>query len=146
MIYFMQSVEGGPVKIGTTESLGMRHKQLERHYGRSLVILATMDGGYEEEGEIHARFSHLRLGDKEQFRPEPDLMEFIGKPLFASALDVAPMDSPLTAGLITIRCRPEYKKWLLAFAKSERDIPSRLIDLGLIELAKIRGYSSPPER
>jgi hypothetical protein len=39
-----------------------------------------MEGGPKEEQQIHERFSHLRFGRKEQFRPGPDLMEFIGLP------------------------------------------------------------------
>ena len=39
MIYFMQPTEGGPVKIGFTDNLPARHKQLEKHYGRTLVVL-----------------------------------------------------------------------------------------------------------
>jgi hypothetical protein len=47
---------------------------------------------------------------------------------------------------VTFKCRPEYKEWLVEFAESERDIPSRLIDLGLIEIAKKRGFKPPPPR
>lgn len=85
MIYFMQAVDGGPVKIGFTDDLPTRHYQLERNYGRPLAILATMEGGREREAEIHARFAHLRLGKKEQFRPGVDLMQFIGRPLLVGA-------------------------------------------------------------
>lgn len=34
MIYFLQPTEGGPVKVGFTDNLSARHKQLEAHYGR----------------------------------------------------------------------------------------------------------------
>jgi Meiotically up-regulated gene 113 len=91
MIYFMQPTDGGPVKIGYTDNLPTRHKQLEVHYRRPLAVLATMDGDLDTEREIHTRFGHLRLsGSKpsrrqpEQFRPGPDLMAFIGRPLLVS--------------------------------------------------------------
>jgi len=48
--------------------------------------------------------------------------------------------------LVTFKCRAEYKAWLAAFARSQRDIPSRLIDVALIDLAKKLGYEAPPER
>lgn len=48
--------------------------------------------------------------------------------------------------LVSIKVTPEYKAWLEGFAKAERDIPSRMIDLGLIELAKKLGHALPPER
>ncbi len=48
--------------------------------------------------------------------------------------------------LVTFKCRPEYKDWLVAMARSQRDIPSRVIDLALIAYAKSIGYEPPPER
>lgn len=44
MIYFMQPVGGGPIKIGYSEDVERRHRELERHYGRSLAILVTIPG------------------------------------------------------------------------------------------------------
>lgn len=85
MIYFVQPVDGGPIKIGTTINLESRIRSLERHYGRKLAVLATMDGSYDEEKAIHDRFSHLRFGRTELFRPAFDLLEFIGRPLLACA-------------------------------------------------------------
>jgi hypothetical protein len=87
MIYFLQSVDGGPVKIGNTESAYLKKRVygLELHYGQKFVLLGTMDGDYKREAEIHARFAHLRLGSTEQFQPAPELMEFIGLPVLAHA-------------------------------------------------------------
>jgi hypothetical protein len=85
MIYFMQPVAGGPVKIGCSDDVERRQRQLERDYGRPLVLLATMEGGRQEETEIHGRFAHLRFGNREQFRPAPELMEFIERPVIAGA-------------------------------------------------------------
>ncbi len=47
---------------------------------------------------------------------------------------------------ITFRCRPVYRDWLASFAENQRDIPSRLIDMGLVCLAKQLGYKPPPKR
>jgi hypothetical protein len=80
MVYFMQAVEGGPIKIGYSADVDRRRGQLEAHYGATLMVLATMDGGPAEETAIHRRFSRLRLGKTEQFRPARELMEFIGRP------------------------------------------------------------------
>ncbi len=81
MIYFAQDLDGGPVKIGCTDNLPVRLKQLEAHYGRPLALLGTMEGGPHEERAIHGRFAHLRFGRTERFRPAGDLMDFIGRPL-----------------------------------------------------------------
>lgn len=79
MIYFMQPPDGGPIKIGYSDAPDVRHKALQLHYGRELVILATMNGGREREAEIHLRFAHLRFGITEQFRPDSELLDFIEK-------------------------------------------------------------------
>lgn len=92
MIYFVQSIDGGPVKIGYSFDVESRIAQLEKHYGKSLAILATMPGGRDEETTIHRRFAHLRCGRTEQFRPAPELMSFIDRPLFVNQGDVELME------------------------------------------------------
>ena len=81
----MQSVDGGPVKIGHSEDVDRRREQLESHYGRPLALLKVMPGGRDEERALHERFAEHRIGRTEQFRPAPDLMEFIGRPLLVGA-------------------------------------------------------------
>jgi hypothetical protein len=48
--------------------------------------------------------------------------------------------------LVTMKVSPAYKEWLLGFAEAQRDIPSRMIDQGLLELAKKFGHKLPPPR
>lgn len=88
MIYFVQPVDGGPIKIGYTADVPARIKQLESHYKVPLAILATIEGDEAYERSLHARFAHLRFGRTEQFQPDPELLAFIGKPLFASMTPV----------------------------------------------------------
>ena len=61
-VYFMQSVEGGPVKIGHTIAVDRRREQLEAHYRKPLAVLRVIPGGQAEERAIHRRFEHLRFG------------------------------------------------------------------------------------
>lgn len=78
MIYFLQSEDGGHIKIGTTIRLTERLKQLSKETGTRLRVLAITDGGYDTEGELHARFGHLRVADeREWFEPGDDLIGFI---------------------------------------------------------------------
>ena len=49
MIYFMQPTDGGPVKIGFSNDVDGRRQALEFHYRRPLAVLATMEGGRDEE-------------------------------------------------------------------------------------------------
>jgi hypothetical protein len=83
LIYFLQAEPGGPVKIGYTKDLAGRKKHLEAYYHRPLKLLAHWEGTREDEEAIHARFRRHRFGRSEQFRPAPELMEFIGE--FATA-------------------------------------------------------------
>lgn len=85
MIYAVQPTTGGPVKIGYSDDVPARIRQLECHYGQTLTLLATLPGGLKEERAIHERFDHLRLGRTEQFRPAADLMAFLGCPLLVGA-------------------------------------------------------------
>jgi hypothetical protein len=79
-VYFMRPIHGGMIKIGYSDDVQERRKRLQRHYGCKLRILATMEGGYQEEQEICQRFKLLRVGLTEQFRPAPELMDFIRHP------------------------------------------------------------------
>lgn len=79
------------MKIGCSRDVEQRRRQLEKHYGKSLALLRVMEGDRATEREIHERFDHLRLrkagrkGEREQFRPAPELMEWIGRPLLVGA-------------------------------------------------------------
>jgi hypothetical protein len=48
--------------------------------------------------------------------------------------------------ILAIRCRPDFKGWAADFAKAERVTLTILVELGLVELAKRRGFRLPPER
>lgn len=60
--------------------------------------------------------------------------------------DVPPPADEQRDELIAVRCKRTYKNWLLRFAKSERSTPSQLVDQGLMQLARLRGFELPPER
>jgi hypothetical protein len=111
-VYFLQSSSGGPIKIGYSADVPTRLRQLESHYGQPLALLATMDGGREQEAEIHRRFDALRLGRTEQFRPAAELMEFINRPLLVDANPdaVEAMESRQTPGA-PVRIGDEAIRW-----------------------------------
>ncbi len=76
MIYFVQAVDGGPIKIGTTIRLSLRLKQLCLEAENSFRVLAVLPGDQIEEQRLHHKFAHLRVM-KEWFEPADDLLEFI---------------------------------------------------------------------
>lgn len=149
-IYFAQATEGGgAIKVGFSDNVPARIKQLEAHYGRPLAVLATLPGGREEEREIHERFASLRFGKTEQFRPDPELLTFIGRPLFVSACPVVEAMEARPSGrdgLIAVKCWRIYKDWVERFAKRRRTTPSQLIDIALLNLAEADGFEPPPDR
>jgi hypothetical protein len=147
VIYFLQSIEGGPIKIGFTDNLDVRWKQLESHYGCQLALLASLPGGREEEAEIHEQFKCIRLGRTEQFRPASELMAFIGRPLLVSASpDVVEAMVSRPEPLIAVKCRKEFKDWVSEFARKLRTTPSQLIDRALAKLAENERFKEPPAR
>ena len=76
MIYFIQAVDGGPIKIGTTVRLTERLRALSREFGKELRVLAVTDGSYDQEKALHQRFAHLNVVN-ELFEPGDDLLGFI---------------------------------------------------------------------
>jgi len=147
MIYFAQAIDGGPVKIGYSADVMARARQLESHYGRPLAILATMKGDRPEEAELHARFAHLRLGRTEQFRPAPDLMAFIGRPLLVGANPDAVEAMPPGSAVMNIRGSLEWRQWLERGAEHCLTDVSKLVDVAVSQYLKAQGFEEPrPKR
>lgn len=149
----MQSTDGGPVKIGHSVDVDARRKQLEAHYGTPLAVLATMPGDLDTEAEVHARFEHLRYertkkrGKRpEQFRPERDLMEFIGRPLLVATNPETVEAMDTTGGsVINLKGSDEYREWLEAFHKHTHIAKTTLVRLGMAKLANYYKFQPPPE-
>jgi hypothetical protein len=76
VVYFVQAVDGGPIKIGTSIRLTERLRSLARDAGKELCVLAVVDGSYGEERSLHRRFAHLNVVN-ELFEPGADLLGFI---------------------------------------------------------------------
>lgn len=149
MIYFLQPVDGGPVKIGRTDNLDARRKQLEAHYGCQLALLATMPGDKEEESEIHERFREIRFGRTEQYRPTSELMAFIGKPLLvgANSDSVEAMESHSKALLCAFKGSKAFADWFDELVAHTRLPATVLIEHSLVVFAKQHGFTkAPPER
>lgn len=77
MIYFLQTGDGRAVKIGLTENVQTRQRDLQSANPYPLVLLATMPGGLTKERELHRRFQAGRITG-EWFRySTPGLADFI---------------------------------------------------------------------
>lgn len=79
MIYFIQPIDGGLIKIGYAENVGERFKSIQLMSPLILRVLNTMDGDKELEGHLHRYFGKLQHHG-EWFRPSEDLLEFVRSP------------------------------------------------------------------
>jgi hypothetical protein len=74
LVYFAQSVNGGPIKIGISVDPLKRVRSIPYH--DELILLATLPGGRKLEKKLHNRFSACRL-QGEWFEPSHDILDFI---------------------------------------------------------------------
>lgn len=72
-IYFVQGVDGGPVKIGLSDFPEMRLNALQMASPIKLVIRASIMAERSLERDYHARFAAHRLHG-EWFSPHPDIL------------------------------------------------------------------------
>lgn len=147
MIYFAQPVAGGPIKIGTTTRLTARIKELEATYGQPLAVLGTCEGDKKTESEIHRRFRHLRFGVTEQFRPAPDLLDFIGRPLFAGgdSESVAAIPAAGRCTIFHVKGSAEYVAWFDELHRRTHIPKVVMARIALKQLAERLGVEPPPE-
>jgi hypothetical protein len=78
IVYFIQGIKGGPIKIGVTNDVARRLSALQNGAPDKLVVLLTAEGDREVEEEVHRKFSHLRLRG-EWFEPAQELLQFIAE-------------------------------------------------------------------
>jgi hypothetical protein len=151
VIYFVQAVEieNAPIKIGYSEDVNRRLDQLEWNYRTPLALLATMPGGRDKERVIHARFSHLRIGTTEQFRPAQELMEFIGRPLLVGTNPETVEAMPSHGKPLAFQMRGEtkWKTWVDELSTFDERPVAMIIERALREYAEKIGFpKSPPKR
>jgi len=77
LIYYARRETDSLIKIGTSRTVTSRFAALEREHG-PLTLMALHQGAHKEEHAIHRLFAELRM-EREWFRPELPLMEFILK-------------------------------------------------------------------
>lgn len=75
-VYFIQAVDGGPIKIGSSGNPDMRLSDLQVANPKVLRILATMPGGTPQEWALHEQFKKYRV-QGEWFTPAPEIMALI---------------------------------------------------------------------
>lgn len=84
MIYFARCTHGsgkvkaGWIKIGKSDRLSVRLKQIVYQTKLSIKVVGVHEGSYVEEKEVHRRFSHLQQ-DGEWFLPGEELLTYIAQ-------------------------------------------------------------------
>lgn len=77
-VYFVQSLDGGPVKIGRSIKPQERLLSLQTANPDPLCVVATMPGGATVERMLHRAFARSRVRpDGEWFRPDAEVLAFI---------------------------------------------------------------------
>jgi len=80
MIYFIQAVSGGPIKIGHTNKQQCGHRLTGLQVGNPemLSLLFSYHGCERSEAALHARFDYAHLRG-EWFHPVPELLDHIDR-------------------------------------------------------------------
>ena len=76
MIYFIQGVSGGSIKIGYSKDIESRIKSLQFHSPVQLTVVGWMEGSVELERQLHKVFSSHRLWG-EWFSPDESILDYI---------------------------------------------------------------------
>lgn len=76
MIYFVQAVDGGPIKIGMTRNMVKRIRSLNGASPSPLRVLGVIDGNQVQEKTLHVRFKADRIFN-EWFKPSGALLALI---------------------------------------------------------------------
>lgn len=77
-IYFIQSVNGGPIKIGKADNPQVRLKMLQSANPETLDIIGLAQGGVVQERMLHKHFDNARI-QGEWFNPSLELLAFVSK-------------------------------------------------------------------
>lgn len=75
-VYFIQAGNGGPIKIGRSNSPTDRLTTLQTSHSEELVLLAVTKGGERLEKSLHMKFKQHRLRG-EWFEPSPAILSEI---------------------------------------------------------------------
>jgi hypothetical protein len=63
LVYFVQSVEGGPIKIGKSDIIRFRDRLIALQQGNpvELKLIGSFAGGYASEKELHEELAEYRV-------------------------------------------------------------------------------------
>lgn len=97
-IYFVESGEGGPIKIGVAIDVTARLKDLQVANPIPLRLLVSIRGDYDDERSLHRRFASERISG-EWFRGDGAVRAFAVSLIGSSSDDSAVALSKATASV-----------------------------------------------
>jgi hypothetical protein len=145
MIYFVEAVGVGLIKIGVTGSLPERMRTLRAMSPVPLRCLGVMEGGIAEEEYMHGIFGHVCSHD-EWFWPVPPLKRFItdnARPVDEEEL-VLPLKRRQCPDKTTLYCPDGFAEWLRTFASSQGMSVTGIIDEAARHWAERHSHRMPP--
>lgn len=77
IVYFIQAIDSGIIKIGQTTDIGKRLAALQTGCPEQLTVLKTMPGDKSIERLLHKKFSAANK-QGEWFYPTDELLKYIG--------------------------------------------------------------------
>jgi hypothetical protein len=127
--YFIQGVDGGPIKIGKSKDVARRLSDMQGHSPVRLAILGVINSDIEEY--LHKKFSHLRIR-REWFSPDNSLIEFIKSNCSSSGKsekDFEELDDFVEVFKRTCDRRSKtFRSWLFGLIKSWADLGGDFCD------------------
>jgi hypothetical protein len=99
-VYFVQSEDGGPIKIGRAEDVAHRLLQLQTSRPDKLVLLAAAPATFEDERKIQDAFAQHRVKG-EWFSPVPGLLDLVKS---ISSLGSIPRDLSRFVTSLSVPC------------------------------------------
>ena len=76
VVYFVQGAHDGKIKIGTTEDLSVRLRNLRKGQSQPLKLVGWMEGGAEAESSLHEKFRD-DCKHNEWFAPSKQILQHI---------------------------------------------------------------------
>lgn len=76
LLYFIQSGDSGPIKIGVSKNIASRLNQLQTGHPEKLTVIGICKGGYFEEKRLHSVFAAFRRKG-EWFTPHKKILEYV---------------------------------------------------------------------
>lgn len=128
MIYFIQSGNGGPIKIGFTESdVQARFSQLQTGSPYPLTLLGVIHGDQNAEKALHEKFKahHIR---NEWFEPHKEILRYVA---MADPLEEAKINPDFVFDLKKQMkmVEAEYIRKALEFCGGNRAKAAKLLNL-----------------